>query len=173
MEATLPSIRELTAAGDSLMWIVGPGDMASENTSRGIREPLAQGNEITIQANNWRFHLDAGQVNPEDRGNIAVVQLSRMDWGKRNGLAWTEGDPIGDWNNCPEVESIPGKHSGDWLFNGGKLPMYSLFENLAGGAIIYDFMEWLHPVEESDVQAALEFVARDLRARVPDENSLQ
>ena len=39
MEATLPIIRELTAAGDSLMWIVGPGDMVSENTSRGIREP--------------------------------------------------------------------------------------------------------------------------------------
>ena len=62
MEATLPIIRELTAVGDSLMWIVGPGDMVSENTSRGIREPLAKGNEITIQANNWRFHLDAGQV---------------------------------------------------------------------------------------------------------------
>ena len=117
MEATLPSIRELTAAGDSLMWIAGPGDMASENTSQGIREPLAQGNEITIQANNWRFHLDAGQVNPEDRGNNAVMQSSRLDWGKRNGLAWTEGDPIGDWNNCPEVESIPGKHGGDWLLS--------------------------------------------------------
>ncbi len=36
------------------------------------------------------------------------------------------------WSPCPGVESIPGKHSGDWLFNGTKLPMYSLFENLAG-----------------------------------------
>ena len=69
MEATLPIIRELTAVGDSLMWIVGPGDMVSENTSRGIREPLAQGNEITIQANNWRFHLDAGLV-----GGIQFVE---------------------------------------------------------------------------------------------------
>ena len=41
-----------------------------------------------------------------------------------------------DWNNCPEVESIPDKHSGDSLFKGTRLPMYSLFENLAGGAVI-------------------------------------
>ncbi len=34
------------------------------------------------------------------------------------------------WSPCPGVESIPGKHSGDWLFNGTRMPMYSLFENL-------------------------------------------
>ena len=62
MEATLPIIRELTSVGDSLMWIVGPGYMVSENTSRGIREPQVKGDEITIQADNWRFHLDAGLV---------------------------------------------------------------------------------------------------------------
>ena len=38
--------------------------------------------------------------------------------------------------------------------------MYSLFENLAGGATIYDFMEWFDGVDESDVKAVLEFVAR-------------
>ena len=69
MEATLPIIRELTEVGDSLMWIVGPGDMVSENTSRGIREPQARGDEITIQANNWRFHLDSGLV-----GGIQFVE---------------------------------------------------------------------------------------------------
>ena len=62
MEATLPIIRELTAAGDSLMWIVGPGYMVSENTSRGIREPQVDGEHITIKAYNWRFHLDARLV---------------------------------------------------------------------------------------------------------------
>ncbi len=51
--------------------------------------------------------------------------------------------------------------------------MYSLFENLASRATIHDFMEWFHPVEESDVKAVLELVARDMRARVPDANSLQ
>ena len=62
MKATLSVMRELATMGDSLMWIVGPGDMVSENTSRGLREPLVRGNEITIQADNWRFHLDAGLV---------------------------------------------------------------------------------------------------------------
>ena len=73
-----------------------------------------------------------------------------------------------NWSNCPEVESIPDKHSGDWLFTDTRLPVYSLFENLASGATIYDFMEWFDPVEEADVKAVLEFVAQDLRARVPD-----
>ena len=78
-----------------------------------------------------------------------------------------------DWNNCPGVESIPGKHSGDWLFKGTRLPVYSLFENLASGATIHDFTEWFHPVEESDVKAVLEFVAQDLRNSVPDERAVR
>ena len=69
MEATLPIIQELTTAGDSLMWIVGPGYMVSENTSRGIQEPQVRGTEITIEADNWRFHLDAGLV-----GGIQFVE---------------------------------------------------------------------------------------------------
>ena len=62
MEATLAIIRELTKAGDSLMWIVGPGYMVSENTSRGIRDPSVEGAQITVQADNWRFHLDTRLV---------------------------------------------------------------------------------------------------------------
>ena len=48
------------------------------------------------------------------------------------------------------------------------MPVYSLFENLASEATIYDFMEWFNPVEESDVKAVLNFVAQDLRTRFPD-----
>lgn len=69
MKSVLPIIRELTTLGDSLMWIVGPGDMVSENSSRGIREPQVKGDEITIQADNWRFHLDAALV-----GGIQFVE---------------------------------------------------------------------------------------------------
>ena len=69
MQATLPIIRELTTAGDSLMWIVGPGHMVSENTSRGIREPHVHGRYITISADNWRFHLE-----PEMVGGIQFVE---------------------------------------------------------------------------------------------------
>ena len=69
MEATLPIIRELATFRESLMWIVGPGHMVSENASRGIGEPQVRGDEITVRANNWRFHLDAALV-----GGIQFVE---------------------------------------------------------------------------------------------------
>ena len=78
-----------------------------------------------------------------------------------------------NWSNCPEVESVPGKVSGNWVFRGTRLPVYSLFENLASGATIYDFMEWFEGVEEADVKAVLVFVAQDLRARVPDAHTVR
>ena len=59
------------------------------------------------------------------------------------------------------------------MFKGTRLPVYALFENLAGGATIYDIMEWFAPVEESDVKAVLEFVAQDLRNRVPDDRTIR
>ncbi len=40
-----------------------------------------------------------------------------------------------------QVESVPGKVSGNWVFRGTRLPVYSLFENLAGRANI----EGMHP----------------------------
>ena len=70
-----------------------------------------------------------------------------------------------DWGNCSAVESIPGKVSGNWVFKGTRLPVYALFENLAEGATIYDFMEWFGDVDESAIKAALAHVAQDLRAR--------
>ena len=78
-----------------------------------------------------------------------------------------------DWSTCPGIESVPGKHSGDWLFTGTRLPVYSLFENLASGATIYDFMEWFQGVDEPKVKAVLEFVAQDLRNRAPDANHVR
>ena len=71
-----------------------------------------------------------------------------------------------DWSMCPAVESIPGKVSGNWVFKGTRLPVYALFENLAEGATIYDFIEWFEGVEESEVREVLEHVAHDLRAKV-------
>ena len=73
-----------------------------------------------------------------------------------------------DWEKCPGIESVPGRVSGNWVFTGTRLPVYALFENLAAGATIYDFMEWFDGAEESELQAVLEYVAQDLRARVPD-----
>ena len=58
MDATLQIIRELATLGDRLMWIVGPGDMVSENYSRGIQPPQVHGKYVTVRAHNWLFHLE-------------------------------------------------------------------------------------------------------------------
>ena len=71
-----------------------------------------------------------------------------------------------DWSKCPVVESVPGRVSGNWVFKGTRLPVYTLFENLAAGATIHDFIEWFGGVDESEVEAVLEHVAQELRAHV-------
>ena len=70
-----------------------------------------------------------------------------------------------DWSKCPAVESVPGRVSGAWVFKDTRLPLYVLFENLAEGATIHDFIEWFGGVAESEVKAVLEHVAQDLRAK--------
>ena len=60
------------------------------------------------------------------------------------------------------------KVSGNWVFTGTRLPVYALFENLAEGATIYDFIEWFDGVDESGVKAVLEHLAQDLRAKATD-----
>lgn len=60
-----------------------------------------------------------------------------------------------DWSKCPAVESIPGKVGGNWVFKGTQLPVSALFENLAEGATICDFIDWFGGVDESEVKEAL------------------
>ena len=75
-----------------------------------------------------------------------------------------------DWSTCPGVESVPDRHSGDWVFTDSRLPVYALFENLAGGATVAEFMDWFHPVDESKVRAVFQHVAESLRNSAPTGN---
>ena len=68
-----------------------------------------------------------------------------------------------DWNGCPAVERNPGKISGAWAFTGTRVPVYALFENLAGGATVDEFVEWFPGVDKQQVQAVLEHEAKALR----------
>ena len=56
MEILMELIQELTK-DDRLMWVVGGGEVVSENYSKGIKEPEISGKYITIEADNWHFHL--------------------------------------------------------------------------------------------------------------------
>ena len=75
-----------------------------------------------------------------------------------------------DWSTCPGVESIPGKHSGDWLFTKTRVPVATLFGNLATGATVEEFLDWFEGVEECQVRAVLQHVADNIDTKVPHEN---
>ena len=70
-----------------------------------------------------------------------------------------------DWSQCPQVESIPGKVSGAWVFRGTRLPVATIFENLEDGLTIEEVMEQFDVTREQ-INAVLAFAARSLDAPV-------
>ena len=71
-----------------------------------------------------------------------------------------------DWNTCPAVERVPGRVSGAWVFSGTRIPLFALYENLASGATIDEFVQWFPGVDEWQVRAVLEHEAKALRTAV-------
>jgi uncharacterized protein (DUF433 family) len=69
-----------------------------------------------------------------------------------------------DWSQCPEVERIPGKVSGAWLFKNSRVPVKALFENIEGGATVQDFLEWFPGVARGQVDSVLDYARRSLDA---------
>lgn len=61
METALEIIRELTK-DEGVMWVVGRGDVVSENDSKGIKEPEVENGYMTIEADNWHFHIGVDQI---------------------------------------------------------------------------------------------------------------
>ena len=68
-----------------------------------------------------------------------------------------------NWETCPAVERTPGKVSGAWVFAGTRIPLYALYENLAGGATVDEFVEWFPGVDGAQVRSVLEHEANVLR----------
>ena len=71
-----------------------------------------------------------------------------------------------NWETCPAVERKPGKVSGAWVFAGTRIPLSALYENLAGGATVDDFVDWFPGVDEQQVRTVLEHEAQTLRAEL-------
>ena len=69
-----------------------------------------------------------------------------------------------DWTDCEAVERSPGRVSGAWVFIGTRIPLHALYENLAGGASIDEFVEWFLGVTEEQIRSVLEHEARFLRS---------
>jgi len=64
-----------------------------------------------------------------------------------------------NWSQCAAVESSHGKLGGAWVFRGTRLPISTLFDNLAHGASVKQFVEWYPGVAEEQVFAVLKFIA--------------
>ena len=67
-----------------------------------------------------------------------------------------------DWSKCAAVERIPGKVSGVWLFEGTRVPVPALFENIEGGATVDEFLGWFPGATRDQVDAVLEHAQRCL-----------
>ncbi len=53
------------------------------------------------------------------------------------------------------VERDPNRVSGVWVFQGTRVPVAALFENLRDGATIEEFLEWFPGVEREQVESVL------------------
>ncbi len=114
MEILGELIRELTA-DDRMMWVVGGGEVASENTSRGIKSPDFSNGWVTIEADNWHFHLSESSVNgiqfveAESHGGLKsfYVRFSR-DWEETLVRCYFPNPYLDDDNNRTEYQ--PEKH---------------------------------------------------------------
>ena len=60
-----------------------------------------------------------------------------------------------DWTNCKAVERDPEKLSGAWVFCGTRVPVSALFENLAGGATVEQFLSWFPVIARDQVDTVL------------------
>ena len=58
-----------------------------------------------------------------------------------------------DWSECPAVERVPGKVSGEWWFKSTRVPVRALF--LEDGARVDDFLEWFSGVTREQVELVL------------------
>ena len=69
--------------------------------------------------------------------------------------------PALDWSECPDVESVPGKVSGAWVFRDTRMPVKLVFENLEDGMSLDEIIEQ-YDVTREQVKAGIDFAARSL-----------
>ena len=69
-----------------------------------------------------------------------------------------------DWSTCEYVQQSSERVSGVWVFEGTRVPVSALFENLEDGAQINEFVEWFPGVSIEQVKGVLEHAARSSAA---------
>ena len=69
-----------------------------------------------------------------------------------------------NWDNCPETSCSPLVMSGAVVFKHSRVPISSLFENIAAGVSLDEFIAWYPGVKIEQVEAVLKFAAESLNA---------
>ncbi len=69
-----------------------------------------------------------------------------------------------DWSECKSVERVPDRVSGAWVFQGSRLPVRTLFENIEAGATVDQFLEWYEGVTREQVLYVLRHAERSIAA---------
>ena len=54
-------IRDLTSP-DQMLWVIGGGEVVSENTGKDMKEPTVGDGYITVEADSWHFHMKLDSV---------------------------------------------------------------------------------------------------------------
>ncbi len=70
-----------------------------------------------------------------------------------------------DCSQCPEVESVPGKRSGAWVFRGTRTPVATVFKNLLDMSVNDIADEFGIP--RPQIEAVLRFAAHSTEATTP------
>jgi len=63
-----------------------------------------------------------------------------------------------DWSQCPELESVPGKLGGAWVFKGTRLPVSAILQNIDHGS---DYvLDLFDGVTKEQIRSVLRFIAK-------------
>ena len=114
----------------------------------------------------WRQSTEyiSTETEPTSMGSCAPVPANWPAF--RNPRPPGQHQGTGDMTNfdsCPAVERRPGTLGGVLIFKNTRLPLYVLFDNLAGGATINEFMDSFPGPERSEIEQVLQRVANELR----------
>lgn len=61
------------------------------------------------------------------------------------------------WETLTGVTRDPNTVSGTWIFQGTRIPVAALFENLRDGASIDEFLAWFPGVSREQIEAVLDY----------------
>ena len=99
MEIAVELIKELTK-DERVMWVVGGGPVVSENTSQGIKEPELSGGYLTVEADNWHFHVPVDKVTgiqfveAESHGDLSVLLRPFFRRRRSHAPSWLLPQPL-------------------------------------------------------------------------------